>query len=194
MAEPPPISPGSYFAELQALQAAHAARLITNEELECQKSQLLEFRRGQGAGVSIPLQGLNYLSHPRECGCGQRGRLGFDHGCSRSSTPSDDKYSQEPSPEDAIRQASLAYVPSSSAAIRALMGSPVGFVHMQEEKDSPVGVEMKNLDEVRNATRISEIKALLICDVCVIFVQEDQFDRDFVVVDQNTDAVKKLEN
>ena len=133
-----PLSPGSYFAELKALQAAHEARLIDKEELDCQKKQLDAIRRRQGAGVSVPLKGLQYRNHPLECGCSKR--FSFDKAAGK------DKLDN--SPEEAVRQASLAYVPSSSAAIRALMDSPVGFVNIHEDSPGFVGMEMKGMRPV----------------------------------------------
>jgi len=115
-----PLAPGSYFAELQALQSAKAAGIIDEKTFSCHKQQLNALRKAQEAGVSQILQDIDYKECSSECGCQGRPVIGIEL-------------------QDLGRESPLTYVPASSAAVRHLMSSPAGFVHVSEgfEGDSP---------------------------------------------------------
>lgn len=120
-----PLSPGSYFAELQSLQSANASGVIDKETFECYKSQLDKLRRAQNAGVSQILRDIDYKEHPSaECGHAR----GF-----RSISQQGGVELQELGPG---RESPLTFVRSSGAAVRHLMSSPAGFVQMSQDSDT----------------------------------------------------------
>ena len=117
---PAPLTPGSYFAELQSLQSAKSSGIIDDETFACYKRQLNKLRKKQSAGVSQILLGLDYAEHPSSCGCMAVPESGMEL--------QDLAAGRDPSP--------LMFVQSSGAAVRHLMSSPAGFVHVDQNSDT----------------------------------------------------------